>query len=38
MKEKPDDTKYIKDYLKIIPEAPGVWEKDLTQGGGVQSF
>ena len=27
LKEKPEDTRYIK--IKIRPEAPGVWTKDL---------
>ena len=25
LKEKPEDTKYIQNYIKIRPEAPGVW-------------
>ena len=30
LKEKPEDTRYIKkDYIEIRPEAPGVWTKDL---------
>ena len=30
LKEKPEDTRYTKkDYIKIRPEVPGVWAKDL---------
>ena len=29
LKEKPEDTRYQKDYIEIRPEAPGVWTKNL---------